>query len=162
MCKLFSRPYPSAVSGTLHSFAFNWTTSELNVTVTPNQGTDGEIVISVTEEEEYGWTHSWRLLHVSRENGERIGHRRLQTEEELDMEGQGVRWWVEKSWVDGSKLVKIRLGNDWPADEKADVVVGMADAQVLTEENMFEQHWDLNKDHPFNETVRGFDWRPRM
>lgn len=169
MCKLFSRPYPTAVSGTLDSFHFNWTTSELHVTMTPNKAPhsstsapdkDGEIVISVTEEEEWGWTTPWRLLHVDKPGGERIGHKRVQKEDELDKEEQGVRWWVERSWVEGSKLIKIRLGTDW--EGPATVVVGMENAKVLGEETMFEQHWDLNSDHPFNETLKGWDWRPQM
>lgn len=158
MCKLFSRPYPSAVQGTLESFAFNWTTSELTVSVTPSDG-DAEIVVSVTEEDEWGWDSAWRLLRVTKD-GERIGTARVQHESDLERAQTGVRWWVEKSWVEGSKLVKIRLGTDW--EGKAEVVVGMNDAQVLVEGQEFDQHWDLNKDHPFNETMRGFDWRPRM
>lgn len=158
MCKLFSRPYPSAVSGELLGFAFNWTTSELTVSASPPPEGDAEIVISVTEEDSWGWDGSWRLLSVSKPDGERIGSRRVEDEEELEVKGTGVRWWVERAWVEGSKLVKIRLGTDWqgPAEVVVGLTGGMGPVVQLTEENMFDQHWDFNASHPLNATW--VDW----
>lgn len=126
MCRLFSRPYPTSISGDLHSFVFNWNTSQLTVTASPvpHQQTETEIVISVTEEDEWGWDGEWTLMNVINEDGTHIGTRRVEKEEDLDVHtGSGVRWWVERAWVEGSKLVKIRLGKDWRG--KADVIVGM-------------------------------------
>lgn len=125
MCRLFSRPYPTSVSGDLHSFLFNWNTSQLTVTASPSatQQTETEIVISVTEEDEWGWDGEWTLLSVTKDDGEQIGMVRVEREQDLDHHTTGVRWWVERAWVEGSKLVKVRLGRDWQG--KADVVIGM-------------------------------------
>lgn len=160
MCKLFSRPFPSAVSGELISFHFNWNTSELTVHAAPPAHGDAEIVISVTEEDAWGWEGSWRLQSVSTEDGERIGHKRVEDESELDMGAKGVRWWVERAWVEGSKLVKIRLGTDWTGSAK--VVVGLSGpkgegVKVLEEEHEFDQHWDFDASHPLNQTWK--EWK---
>lgn len=160
MCKLFSRPFPSAVSGDLIGFNFNWTTSDLTVNVSPPASGDAEIVISVTEEDAWGWEGHWRLESVSTSTGERIGHVRVEDESELDINGKGVRWWVERAWVEGSKLVKIRLGTDWKGEAK--VVVGLSGlkgdgARVLEQDKEFEQHWDFDETHPLN--ASWVDWK---
>lgn len=113
MCRLFSRPYPTSVSGDLHSFLFNWNTSQLTVTASPSvkQQNEAEIVISVTEEDEWGWDGEWTVLSVTKDDGERIGTKRVEKEQDLDHHTTGVRWWVERAWVEGSKLVKVRLGH---------------------------------------------------
>lgn len=142
MCKLFSRPFPSSVTGKLNSFAFNWTTSELHISITaPTEASkQAEIVISVTEEDDWGWDGEWYLRNVIRENGEHVGVVRVKTEKELEISGEGVRWWVENGWVVGSKLVKVRLGTGWQG--KADVVVGMKGGSVvrsISEESLIRQ-----------------------
>lgn len=162
MCRLFSRPYPSAVSGDLLSFNFNWTTSELTVSVAPPQGDDSsthaidpEIVVSVTEEEEWGWDGGWHVRSVTNLMGERVGSVRVEREADLEKGAQtGVRWWLERGWVEGSKLVKIRLGTDWQG--RADVVVGMRDREDGTVRN-----WEIENEHGnWNATAEtGWKWR---
>jgi hypothetical protein len=141
MCKLFSRPYPSAVYGDLLGFNFNWTTSELTVRVAPPKDGEAEVVISVTEEDEWGWDGSWRLQHVGKADGERIGSVRVEKEKDLRKGGTGVRWWVEKAWVEGSKFVKIRLGEGWEGE--ATIVVGLEpSAELEKDQTVVIQEWN--------------------
>lgn len=156
MCKLFSRPYPTAVSGDLISFNFNWTSSELHIKASPPPSGDSEIVVAVTEEDEWGWEGNWYLKSISNVSGERIGIRKVDDENELENPMKGVRWWVEKSYVEGSKLVKIRLGTDW--NGPADAIIGLSGVKVLEEDHLFDQHWDLNSDHILNKTQPWLDW----
>jgi endoglycosylceramidase len=146
MCKLFSRPYPSAVSGDLLGFNFNWTTSELTVRAAPQKTGDAEIIISVTEEDEWGWDGSWRVTSVTNTEGERVGTVRVEKEEDREGGRNGVRWWVERAWVEGSKLVKIRLGEDWVGG--AEVVVAMARREGQLIQAWEEEHgnWTATAD----------------
>jgi len=150
---MFSRPYPSAVSGELVSFNFNWTSSELSVISKP-AGEDAEIVVSVTEEDEWGWDGIWHVASVTNELGEKIGVTRLDKEEDLNTPSNGVRWWTEKGWVEGSKFVKVRLGKDWTG--QAEVVVSMKDranAEAI-------KAWD-DQHQEWNHTTWGWG-QPRM
>jgi endoglycosylceramidase len=141
MCKLFSRPYPSAVYGDLLGFNFNWTTSELTVRVAPPKDGEAEVVISVTEEDEWGWDGAWRLQHVAKADGERMGSVRVEKEKDLKKGGGGVRWWVEKAWVEGSKFVKIRLGEGWEGE--ATIVVGLEPSVELEkDQTVVIQEWN--------------------
>ena len=123
MCKLFSRPYPVSVAGELVHYHFNWTTSLLHVTVKPPPTSQAEIFVTVTEEDDWGWDGEWVLKTVSRADGEHIGHVRVEREEDLERSQSGIRWWVERAWVEGSKLVKIRLGDEWRGEAR--LVIGM-------------------------------------
>ena len=123
MCKLFSRPYPSAVTGSLLAYHFNWTSSALIIRILAPEDREAEVEISVTEEDGWGWDGEWRLLSAVSQNGENLECVRVKSEEDLRSEALGVSWWTETSWVEGSKLVKVRLGQDLKGE--AEIAIGM-------------------------------------
>ena len=120
MCKVFSRPYPSLVRGTLHAYSYDWDLYQLKIRLSPLKHGDAEVEVSVTESEEWGYAGHWALLSLGGIAGSLVT-----VERGANCSGvvEYPTWWIEQGRVEGSKLVKIKLGRAWQG--MAEVIVGM-------------------------------------
>lgn len=107
MLKLFSRPYPSSISGTLTSFSFSLATNTFRLAYVPSPyptPTGGWTRIAVNEDEDSGWGE-WKVTI------EGVGK-------------EGVE--VAKGWGE----VLVRPGSEWREGEEVVVVLTVEGARA--------------------------------
>ena len=120
MCKLFSRPYPSLVRGTLLAYNYDWNLYQLTLRLSPSKQGDTEVEVSVTEGKELGYAGHWTLVSLRGMDGASV------TVEKVTSCSGTVEyptWMIEQGRAEESKLVKIKLGRAWHGE--AELIVGM-------------------------------------
>lgn len=129
MCKVFSRPYPSSIRGTLRAYVFDWNARELSISVSPpTTGDEAEIVIAVTESSRWGYL-DWQVLGLRNAEGGNVDVEQLTDKSRLELDG-GPRWWTEQGRIAGSKRILVRLGRAWTGD--AELTIGQNGDAGLT------------------------------
>jgi len=124
MCKVFSRPYPSSVRGTLHAFAFDWNTKQLSISLSsPSTGEEAEVIIAVTESARWGYS-DWQVLGLRHPDRGTIDVEQVIEYSRLELD-EGPRWWTEQGRIAGSKRILVRLGKAWTGD--AELTLGQYD-----------------------------------
>lgn len=99
MLHLFSRPYPSSISGVVNSFDFDMNTQTFQLTYTPATSATNYTIISINEDFDAGWGE-W-LVGLERPNGGKVDEGRVK----LEKVAGSVRVWVMPGWQGDLRIV---------------------------------------------------------